>query len=303
MQWKKLGQVLSTPCDLGWIYSHAALLPFVESASGNHRVYFSARDSSGRGHIGSAHFDFAHPERLLRVDNAPVLRPGPLGAFDDNGVTMTWLTIHRDRYYLYYNGWSLGATVPYHIFVGLAISDDGASTFRRVSTAPLLERNDVDPFLTASPCVIIEDNLWRMWYASCIGWSRTADHLLSPYIHIRYAESRDGVHWQRNGHVCIDFESEAESVISRPCVVKDESLYRMWYCYRQDVYRIGYAESRDGLTWERKDSEVGITASTDGWDSQMVMYPFVFDHDGHRYMLYNGNGYGRTGFGIAVLAE
>jgi hypothetical protein len=31
----------------------------------------------------------------------------------------------------------------------------------------------------------------------------------------------------------------------------------------------------------------------------MVVYGYVFDWDGRRYMLYNGNRYGRTGFGLA----
>ncbi len=41
----------------------------------------------------------------------------------------------------------------------------------------------------------------------------------------------------------------------------------------------------------------------DGWDSEMIDYPFDFDHKGHRYMLYNGNGYGKTGFWLAVLEK
>ena len=74
----------------------------------------------------------------------------------------------------------------------------------------------------------------------------------------------------------------------------------MWYCYRGDAYRIGYAESADGVEWVRRDDLAGITASEHGWDSQMVAYPCVFDCDGARYMLYNGDGYGRTGIGLAV---
>jgi hypothetical protein len=35
----------------------------------------------------------------------------------------------------------------------------------------------------------------------------------------------------------------------------------------------------------------------------MICYPFVFDHAGSRFMLYNGNGYGKTGFGIAVWED
>jgi hypothetical protein len=75
----------------------------------------------------------------------------------------------------------------------------------------------------------------------------------------------------------------------------------MWYSYRGDAYKIGYAESCDGKKWERLDAQVGITTSASGWDSEMIEYPFVFDHKGHRYMLYNGNDYGRTGFGLAIL--
>lgn len=77
----------------------------------------------------------------------------------------------------------------------------------------------------------------------------------------------------------------------------------MWYCHRgRDYgYRIGYAESADGREWMRRDEDAGIDVSPEGWDSEMIAYPFVFDHDGSRYMLYSGNGFGRDGMGLAVL--
>ena len=78
----------------------------------------------------------------------------------------------------------------------------------------------------------------------------------------------------------------------------------MWFSYRSGSgkkYRIGYATSKLGEEWELRLEEVGIDVSADGWDSEMIEYPFVFDHGGIRYMLYNGNGNGRTGFGIARL--
>ena len=140
-----------------------------------------------------------------------------------------------------------------------------------------------------------------MWYVSGTGWD-VVDGAPRPRYHVKYAESADGTRWDRDGRVCIDFARPEEHAIGRPCVVRDGELYRMWFCARGDAYRIGYAESRDGLDWERMDAEAGIDVSASGWDSEMQAYPVVFDYDGARHMLYNGNGYGSTGIGLAVLA-
>ena len=51
------------------------------------------------------------------------------------------------------------------------------------------------------------------------------------------------------------------------------------------------------------DDLVGIDRAEDGWDSVMIEYPFVYEHRGRKYMLYNGNGFGETGIGYAVLTE
>ena len=79
----------------------------------------------------------------------------------------------------------------------------------------------------------------------------------------------------------------------------------MWFSYRESVsYKVGYAESENGIDWERDDIKAGIFASTSkGWDSEMVCYPFIFEHKSKRYMLYNGNQYGKTGFGLAVFNQ
>jgi hypothetical protein len=82
-------------------------------------------------------------------------------------------------------------------------------------------------------------------------------------------------------------------------------MYRMWYSIRSRVepYRIGYAESADGIVWQRRDAEAGIARSETGWDSEMVCYPCVVDAGDRRYLFYNGNRHGSTGFGCAVLEE
>jgi predicted GH43/DUF377 family glycosyl hydrolase len=207
-----------------------------------------------------------------------------------------------DRRYHYYSGWSLGVSVPFYFYVGCAVSEDGGESFRKISASPVLERNEVDPFLTASPWVLVENGTWRMWYVSGTGWEAGEDGPRHRY-HVKYAESEDGIAWNRSGQVCVDYRDEDEYAIARPCVIRDGDTYRMWFSCRGPAYRIGYAESDDGISWRRDDELGGLGPAGDGWESQSVEYPCVFDHDGKRFMLYNGNGYGETGIGLAVLAE
>jgi hypothetical protein len=212
---------------------------------------------------------------------------------------MSCLVEEAGRRYLYYTGWTLGRTVPFYLAVGLAVSDDRGRSFQKVSPAPILGRHPVDPFLCASPSVLVEGGVWRMWYVSAVRWEVRPDGPRHYYL-VKYAESRDGVDWKRDGRICIGFASDEEYAIGRPHVVKVEGLYRMWYCYRGASYRIGYAESRDGLVWVRRDDLAGLEPAASGWDSEMQAYPVVF-RDGKRWvMLYNGNSYGATGFGGAI---
>jgi hypothetical protein len=167
-----------------------------------------------------------------------------------------------------------------------------------------LFRNDIDPYSTFAPFVMKEKELWHMWYVSCTEW-KIEEEKPKHYYHIKYAHSFDGINWIREGKICIDFLTEMEYAIARPMVIKENGLYKMWYSYRASsktsTYRIGYAESTDAVNWVRKDEEVGLDVSESGWDSEMICYPYIFDHAGKRYMLYNGNGYGKTGVGLAVL--
>jgi sucrose-6-phosphate hydrolase SacC (GH32 family) len=90
--------------------------------------------------------------------------------------------------------------------------------------------------------------------------------------------------------------------------INDE--FHMFFCFRQPndfrnnparSYRIGHATSDDLVEWKRTDSTLRLDCSASGWDSEMLCYPHVFGMDGEIYMLYNGNNFGRRGFGVAQL--
>ncbi len=300
MRWRKLDRIFA-PVRVGdWATSHAAVPFALPLETHRWRIYFSARDHRNRAHTAFFEIDLRRPGQTLRVCDRPVLAPGPLGAFDEDGAMGSWIVRDGDRLLLYYTGWNVGKTVPFRNSIGLAESNDGGESFQRLSAGPILDRGIHDPFFVANPSVLVEDGRWRMWYLSCVEWQATANGPVHRY-HIKVAESADGVEWCRQGLVGIDFKDRDEIALSRPCVLRDADRARMFYSYRGERYRIGYAESADGLSWRRRDEEVGIDVAATGWDSEMIAYAFVFDADGERYMLYNGNGYGATGIGLAVL--
>jgi hypothetical protein len=302
MRWIKQGLIFEPPTNLGWMVAYA-ILPVADWLGDDmYRVYFTGRDQSNRSQIGFFEFNITQPYQILNISKHPILMYGELGCFDENGAISSWIVNHQRKKYLYYVGWNVGSSVPFRNAIGLAVGEDDGRTFHKHSKGPILDRGIYDPCFTASSCVLVEENIWKMWYLSCVKWE-IEDGKPKHYYHIKYAESDNGIEWTRNGIVCIDFKTVDEYAISRPCVLKEGGIYKMWYSYRGASYRIGYAESHDGVYWERKDEQAGIDVSNSGWDSEMIEYPFVFDHGGQRYMLYNGNGYGKTGIGLALLSS
>lgn len=298
MAWRRLGLILP-PGRIGdWSVSHA-MVPFVRRDGERLELLFSARDAVGRSHTGRADLELDRDGARAVPHATALLGPGALGAFDDSGAMGAHLVEGPDGLHLYYIGWQLSVTVPFRTFIGCAVSTDGGRSYERVSRGPVIGPSGADPFLATSPWVMREDGRWRMWYASGQRWDST-EAGPKHYYRIVHAESADGLRWEPTGDVCIDFADADEYAIARPSVVRDsDGVYRMWFSCRGNAYRIAYAESHDGLTWHRDERGAGLVAAGEDWESRSVEYGCVFDHDEKRWMLYNGNGYGESGIGLA----
>lgn len=302
MNWEKKGLVYAPSGDLWWAKTYAMLPTATLFSEQILRVYFASLDENRYGRIGYVDLDADNPLRILNETKEPILDLGELGSFDDSGVNPCCILDVAGTMYLYYNAWQRCERVPYMLFTGLAQSHDGGTTFKKYSRTPILDRTDEEPFSRSAPFVTKEDGIFKMWYWSSVEWSqgRTGIHYNGV---IRYASSSDGIHWNTHPSICIKPNSPDEYSVGRPWVLRDGRLYRMWYSMRSfsKLYSIGYAESEDGIQWERKDAEAGISRSDSGWDSEMICYPCVVDVRGKRYMFYCGNRHGSTGFGCAVL--
>jgi hypothetical protein len=311
MDWQKKGLIFTPERNYDWMTSHAQV-PLVDRVNENLlRIYFGTRDENNRTVTTFIEVDANDPSQVSYVHDRPVLGLGELGCFDDCGAMPSWIVDRGSAKYLYYTGWNTSTTVPYRNSIGLAVSEDGGRTFSRVYDGPILDRTYREPHFCAVPCVLIEDGKWRMWYLSGVGWE-LVNGKPEPRYHIKYAESLDGIDWDRRGVVCIDFKSENEAGIVRPSILREGGIYKMWYSYRglenyrtdqKTSYRIGYAESKDGIGWTRKDEIGGLTVSPSGWDSEMVAYPYVYAQGQTKVMVYNGNGFGKSGVGFAVLSS
>jgi hypothetical protein len=307
MKWKKLGRIFVAEGQSEWLHSNGMVPIARPLADCRYRIYFSPRDRQGRSNVSWVDIDVRNPTKVLRLSDRPLITPGALGCFDDNGTHGCWIVEHDGNELLYYEGWNLGVTVPFYVAVGLAVRPlgDPDRPFERISAGPIFNRCIEEPVIIANPAVMIENGRWRAWYSGGLPWTRNADRCLPSYD-IHYAESLDGVRWTLTGKPVLTFAHAGEVSIARFSPVREaDGRYRAWYCYRGNDwgYEIGYATSADGVIWTRRDDLVGIGRDADSWEGSMICYPFVFDTEVGRFMLYNGGRYGAAGFGIAALEQ
>lgn len=305
--WVKKGLIYNVNGKFEWNKSHAQV-PVADVLSDRIRIYYATRNSLGKSNVSFIEVDRVNPRKILFENDHPIFQFGDIGTFDDSGIMpSSIITVNREKY-LYYVGWTTRQTVPYHNAIGLAISKDGGKTFNKISKGPIITVNNIEPYFSGTSFVIFDNGIFKMWYLSCVRWE-VYDQKPEPLYNIKYAESSDGINWQQTAKVAIELDNDEGGLVSAS-VIKQNNLYKMWFGkrkkrdYRNNVsntYRIGYAESFDGVNWTRKDAFSGINISPDGWDSEMISYPFVVINNNELMMFYNGNRFGKTGFGYAIL--
>ena len=315
MKWKKIGKIFDpTRYRLANDCSEYAQSPQALVFEDFVRIYFSTRQKDGTGkflsHVAFVDFD-KKLEKIIGVSTKKVIALGNLGCFDEHGIFPFNVVRDNDRILGYICGWSRRVSVSVETSIGLAVSRDNGLTFQRLGDGPILTSSLHEPFLVGDPFVAIYGNAYHMWYIYGTKWAKYPEDVSPQRVYkIGHARSDDGVAWQREGRQLISDRLNTDECQALPTVIKSEDMYHMFFCYRQVAgfrtnrecaYRIGYAFSKDMQNWTRDDDNVGIDISKGSWDSDMLCYPHVFESGGNIYMLYNGNEFGRYGFGLAVL--
>jgi predicted GH43/DUF377 family glycosyl hydrolase len=320
MKWKKLGHIFdptkwNDEVDRPWMKTHsqcthALVLDDVV------RIYFSCRPENDENGFAKSFTTFLDLDKrdltkIIRVSDKPVLPLGDLGSFDEFAVYPTCNIRWEDNVLMYYAGWTRCQSVPFNTSIGLAISKDGGETFERVGPGPIFSADINEPFVISGPKVRRFNNKWYMFYLAGSKWIIYKGKPEIIYKN-RLATSDDGIKWYRhNKNIIPDILGENECQAG-PDVFYKDGLYHMYFAYREGLdfrnkqgrgYKIGYAVSTDLFEWKRMDEKSGIVYSEIGWDSTMHHYPHVFELNGKYYMTFNGNDFGKYGFGLAVLEE
>jgi len=313
-KWKKLGRIFNPQEVEGksWMkeFAQAPSVLFFEKFI---RVYFSCRplpDKDGQYISYTAYVDLDRSNlfKILNISTSPILELGELGTFDEFGVYPASVIRSGENVFAYYGGWTRCESVPFNVAIGLAVSQDNGETFERFGKGPVLSYSIDEPFVISGPKIRRFNNTWYLWYIAGRKWLGNNGRP-EPVYKIRMAFSSDGINWEKHGSDLIESRIEKDEAQASPDVFFYEGKYHMFFCYRHSLnfrckeggYRIGYASSVDLINWFRDDSKAGIDVSIEGWDSEMIAYPHIFEVDKNVYMLYLGNQVGKFGFGIAKL--
>lgn len=282
------------------------------------RIYFSTRkkdSATGKylSFIAFADFDKTFT-RVINISSKNVIELGGLGAFDEHGIFPINILRHDNKILAYTCGWSRRVSVSVETSTGLAVSNDDGLTFTKIGTGPVLTSSLHEPMLVGDSFVQFYNGMFHMWYIFGKRWiTAQGDEPPARVYKIAYATSADGINWQKEeGKQIITDVFNEDECQALPTVAKIGNRYHMYFCYRQATdfrknaargYRLGYAWSDDLINWKRDDTNAGIAFSENGWDAEMMCYPHIFQCDDKVYLLYNGNKFGKYGFGIAQLEK
>jgi hypothetical protein len=308
MNWIKKGLIYCPTGEHGFDSTHCHKPTPLILDEETVRVYFGARDINNKTRTSFVDLDINDLSTVKYIHDRPVVDLGKLGTFDDSGANVSSVIRNGNEVYLYYIGVNTSTTVHMRNAIGLAISKDNGFSFKRAFEGAILDRSKEEPYYIGAVDVININGRWMIYYTCGSEW-KIINGKPEIFYHIKFGYSNNGIDWVRPNILAIPPVDEYEAT-ARPCVIFEDGIYKMWYSKRslenfrtdsKSSYRAGYAESEDGEYWTRLDNSMKLELSNEGWDSEMIAYPYIINIKGKSVMFYNGNSFGKTGFGYAVL--
>jgi len=281
-----------------------------------HMVYWGS-DSQWKHYLLQAEAPLDAPTCWKPV-GGPLLGPQPDNPFNCQGPGFPFLLpVNETRWLLYFCAWGRRTDGRLANSTGVGISDDAGRTWRyhdRHPVIPLDRPYDADA--TGSVWVLRDGDRFRMYYTAIGRYYQRPEGVRThhgdsiPDIGIAYAESDDGLNWEKPiDHLLVaprGFGVDPyEYICSKPCVIKLRDRYIMWVNTYGTAYRVHRLTSTDRIHWEWServgpDGEMG-TGEPGRFDDNQRSYPTILaDDDGTLHAWFTGNAFGDAGMGYAV---
>ncbi|MEA2905133.1 MAG: hypothetical protein QOI12_2520 [Alphaproteobacteria bacterium] len=307
--WHREGLLVSVKKDPPWWVSHAQLPTVLPLSDRLWRVYFGARDRDNRTRILAVDLDPGEGMRILAEHVDALLDRGLPGAFDHEGVIPSAVLEVDGHVRLYYIGVTVRRDVRRQSSIGLAVSDDGLS-FRKQFAGPVHGTGPFDSYFNSAPVVRRNSDGYRMWYVGGTEW-RQVNGTLEPFYEIRTTRSTDGLIWDVRSENAVSHQPSWVTGLGRPWIVDNHDGQRLWFSRRGNAYRtpgdnayrlMSIRVDERGASFGSAEPLVFDNPSAAGdFDSWMQAYACVIPHGEDLIMFYNGDGFGKTGFGWARL--
>lgn len=301
MRWEKLGRIFEPYPKGEFLLTHASNPTAILLNEGVFRVFYNGRDSFNRSSVSFFDYDL-EKHRIVYHHPIPIAVFGTESTYYSHGISLGSVFKERDVISLFFMGWQCPDGEHWKGEIGKMTLSNSLDLIA-IHEPPFLSFDDKHDQISLSyPFILKQDNLYRMWYGSTHDWSSSNGEMIHA---IHYAESTDGENWKRFGPA-FNYQIGVAQAFSRPIIYCNKSGFHMWFSYRSGTgqsYRIGYAHSSDGYDWAPDYSLKQIDVSAKGWDSEMICYPFTVEFKDQLYLFYNGNGFGKTGIGLAMLKE
>jgi hypothetical protein len=297
--WRKLGLAVEAPG--GPLARSHAMLPTPLVLEDRVRVFFAACDEAMRGRIFFADIEAQPPHRLIGISPDPVLDVGRPGSFDCDGVNPSQVFVHEGALVLLYIGWRRGpASAPYTLFAGLARSHDGGLSFEKMAQ-PLLPPSAEERLFRTAPFVVPEAGGWRMLYIGGGAFIDDSAGKRVPIYSLREAWSASLEVWPAQGRERLAPDRSAgELGFGRPVVCHDVAgaPALMLSVRTEDGYTLAQAPLA-ALGSGRPAFEPIISPPFEPWEARMTCFGAPCRVGDRELLFYNGDGFGRTGFGMA----
>ena len=288
--------------SLSWLKMNVMCPTPVVINSDTVRIFLSFCDETNKGRIGFVDIDRNDPSSIKGISQVPCMDLGAPGTFDDSGVLPSCV-IEKDKcLYLFYCGFQRQVNVPYTSLLGLAVSEDGGSSFHRIRETPILEREQNELFIrTGAFCACTDDN-YELFYASGGTWFDLYEGKKEPIYNLKRICSDKMTSFDGEGEVVIDLVND-EYGITIPQLIKCEGKEYLLFSVRSRKrgYRLEYA-TKENKQWVRR-GEIGIANNATGWFQEMQCFGKILSVDGRTILFFSGNHYGMGGMGWTELLK